>query len=125
MGEMEQDEFAPGTDYEPDPPTEAPEEVPAGGKVNLSPKQFRMIQAPMISDPEDSTGARCFDAGPEVKAEGKIVGLPCIRKRGHSGVHRSMQGEHPESRVFHEWETPQPQTPAEAQRAKSDRWKTK
>lgn len=95
--------YRPGEGYEParSPVDEPP---PSGGKVTLSPKQFRAIQTPMIHDPEDRVGARCFDPGPEVKAEGKMVGLPCVRRRGHSGEHRSFAGEHPESRVFYEWQ---------------------
>jgi hypothetical protein len=95
-------EYAPGEGYAPARPKD-PEPAPSGGKVTLSPRQFKAIHSPMISDPEDTVGARCFDHGPEVKAEGKMVGLPCVRKRGHSGAHRSFQGEHPESRVFYEW----------------------
>jgi len=102
-------EYAPGEGYEPSPPPAAGlvlpgvQPAPRESDVSLSPKQFKAIPSAMIHDPEDKVGARCFDPGPEVKAEGKMVGLPCIRKRGHNPPHRSFQGEHPESRVFYEW----------------------
>lgn len=101
-------EYAPGEGYEPSPPPRFEGNfssglVIPGGPVELTSKQFKTIVTPMIHDPEDTVGARCFDPGPEVKAEGKMVGLPCVRKRGHKPPHRSFAGEHPESRVFYEW----------------------
>jgi hypothetical protein len=99
--------------YHPDPKVPQPELEPAElvpptqEALVLQPNQFRTIQSPMISDPDDTTGARCFAPGPNVQAEGKTVNLPCIRRRGHvergEKAHRSMAGEHPESRVFYEW----------------------
>lgn len=70
------------------------------GMSNLNPEQFKTTVAPMMSDPDDEVGSRCF-------AEGGPPGLPCIRRKGHhergAGPHRAFQGEDPKKRAWYEW----------------------
>lgn len=95
--------FAPGEGYEPKAPK--PVEPPIVTAVDVVP--IAIHQTPLMSDPDDAVGARCHAPGPKIMAEGRLVELPCIRRRGHidrgQPYHRAFQGEKPEHRVFYEW----------------------
>lgn len=103
MPDEEIPEFLPGEGYEPARPP-VPESPPAATPGRLP---TAIITAPMIHDPDDQTGARCGDPGPNVKAEGKMVNLPCVRRRGHQergeADHRCFSGQDPLTRVWYQW----------------------